>query len=162
MLNILTYDVKSVNQEKNKSFGRWLDGIIEQTGLKKKIIAEKAEINPVSLSRILSGAHGTARETAIALINAINELAGRKIADIDTGLRLAAGYVTKNQADEIRISADGLTEFDKNEVIAFAEFKRTQNIKLSVGQKSEKFIEVSDRETIPVLREGAGANDKKS
>lgn len=101
MLHILTYDVKDVIKEKNNSFGRWFNEIIETTGLKKKRIADKADINPVSLSRILSGEHGIAKPTAIALIEAINELAGREIADMETGLRLVAGIGEKDSRPEL-------------------------------------------------------------
>lgn len=107
MLNVLTSNVKSVQQNTKNAFGKWLDIIIDSSGLKKKIIAKKAGIHPGSLSRILSGEIGVAKETARALINAVNELAGREIADMETGLRLAVGLESEHQT-EVQIIAERL------------------------------------------------------
>ena len=92
MINTLTFCVNTVaKKEKMNGFGKWFKPIVEATDLKKKAIAEKAGIDPVSFSRILNGEHGTAKQTAIDLINAVNELAVRQVADMETGLRLIAG-----------------------------------------------------------------------
>jgi transcriptional regulator with XRE-family HTH domain len=72
-------------------FGKWFRPIVEASGLKKKVIAEAADIDPVSLSRILNGAQGVSISTAVNLAGAINSLSGRTVAEINTARSLAAG-----------------------------------------------------------------------
>lgn len=86
----LTYYVNPVMSDVNK-FGSWFRPIVEASRLKKKVIAEEAGIDPVSFSRILNGAHGASMPTALALVRAINKLAGRELADEETARRLVAG-----------------------------------------------------------------------
>lgn len=83
------------------SFGQWFRRIIEQTGLKQKAIAAEADIDPVSLSRILNGEHGAARETARALVRAINKMTGRTVADEATALSLVAGISQRGRPQNI-------------------------------------------------------------
>lgn len=82
------------------SFRAWFRPIIETTGLKHKAIAAKAEIDPVSFSRILSGAQGVAKDTAAGLARAVNELAGKEIANVETAIRLAVGLPLEPVFDE--------------------------------------------------------------
>ncbi|MEW6361720.1 MAG: helix-turn-helix domain-containing protein [Acidobacteriota bacterium] len=78
-------------QESN-DFAAWFAPIVEASGLKKKVIARRAGINPVSLSRILSGEQkGISPATAAALAQAVNDLTGRPFADVNQARRLAAG-----------------------------------------------------------------------
>lgn len=73
------------------SFGAWLRPIVEQAGLKHKAVAAAADIDPVSFSRILNGAQGVAKETALNLARAVNRLTGREMASEDLAVRLAVG-----------------------------------------------------------------------
>lgn len=75
---------------KPQSFGSIVDHAIEVTGLKKKSVAKEAGIHATSLSRIIAG-EGVARDTAIAVIRAINRMAGREVVNEVEGLK-TAGY----------------------------------------------------------------------
>lgn len=107
----------------DQSFGEWFRPLIEQTGLKKKAIAEHAGIQPESLSRILSG-NGVAKETALSLARSLNELAGREIADEEMAIRLAVGLDAAGpeahfDLDFLRISfkEDNISPEDREELM---------------------------------------------
>lgn len=79
-MNQLAYYAKSVNKiAKNNEFGLLIDKSIDEAKLKKKHVAEEAGIHPTSLSRIISGEMGVARETAILIVKAINKIANREV-----------------------------------------------------------------------------------
>lgn len=87
-----------IHMGNDDSFGAWFRPIVEASGLKQKAIAAEADIDQVSLSRILNGAQGVAKETAMNLARAINTLAGREVANEDTAIRLAVGLKAEGQA----------------------------------------------------------------
>ena len=74
------------------SFGKWFKPFVEMfPQVKKKAIAQRAGISPVSFSRILNEEHGVALATAEGLMRSLNELTGRNAVDIGEGLRIVAG-----------------------------------------------------------------------
>jgi hypothetical protein len=90
--NELTFYVKTMDTKSNsQKFALWLDGIIRSCGLTGKAVAEKAHIKPGSLSRMNSGGAGIKKETAIALMNAVNEMTGKNAAEQSIGLAILAG-----------------------------------------------------------------------
>lgn len=148
MINVLTYDVKrQFELTITMQFGKWLDEIIEQTGIKKRVIAEKAGIKPGSLSRIISGEHGAAKQTAIDLMSAINNISGREVADINTGLQLVAGVRPDNglhpQLEEMMKNIsyrlkEGFTEADKDALFKEMEFAVDVALQRLESRKSAK------------------------
>jgi plasmid maintenance system antidote protein VapI len=73
------------------NFGSLLSSAIDKGKLKKKDVAGSAGIHPTTLSRILSGAIGVSRETAIALVLAVNNLRGQELINEDEALN-ALGF----------------------------------------------------------------------
>lgn len=98
-----------VNPMSSSDFGKWFRAVIESTGLKQNAIAKKAEIDPVSLSRILSGTTGVAIDTARALARAVNEMTGSVVADENKAVRLAVGIDDAGDAPE-RSEVDRLAQ----------------------------------------------------
>ena len=96
----LTFYVnKTVNELQKLAFGKLLEQAIDSAELKKKFVAAKSEVHAVSLSRILKGEYGVKRPTAIRLIDAINETAGRELIDKRKGLEVA-GYSSDDEDTE--------------------------------------------------------------
>lgn len=89
MINVVREKLMENDQKTN--FGRLLSSAIEIAGVKKKLVAAKADIKEGSLSRILNGEHGVKKPTAAKLIEAVNELAGREVINLQDGLAVA-GY----------------------------------------------------------------------
>lgn len=140
--------------DSENAFGRWLEKIIESTGLKKKVIAERADIKPGSLSRILSGETGVAKNTARNLINAINKLVGYDVADLETGLRLAVGLPKENHGlpDKIQdIDYTGLNDDDLEDIAEFVRFKRMKKgLPITVPPQND-IIEFNNPEMFSIL-----------
>jgi transcriptional regulator with XRE-family HTH domain len=82
------------NMALDNVFGPWFRPILEGTHLRHKAVAERAGIAPGSLSRILNGATGVDISTARRLARALNDMAGRPVADEDQAVRLAAGITS--------------------------------------------------------------------
>lgn len=101
MLNKLALYAKTVriSEPKNSDFGALIDLSIEQAGLKKKKVAEKAGIHPTSLSRIISGA-GVERDTATSIVSAINVLSNKSVIDEVHALGLL-GFKSENEDLEL-------------------------------------------------------------
>ncbi len=95
------------------TFGKWFRPILEGSGLKHTALAKAAELNPVSLSRILSGEHGVKVETARDLVRAINRMTGREIADEETAVKLAVGIPPEEPSESLDIPGVGTLSFDK-------------------------------------------------
>lgn len=90
MSNKLTSHVNnSMTEVKENAFGRWVKSLIEEIPFSQAQVANKAGITDVQLSRIVTGVSGVKRDTAENIIGAINELAGREIANKTYGLGLA-------------------------------------------------------------------------
>lgn len=74
---------------KSVDFGKWFANIVNSyPEIKKKAIANKAGISPVSFSRILSGEQGASPLTAEKLMKALNDLLGAEIVKVSEGLKL--------------------------------------------------------------------------
>jgi hypothetical protein len=105
-MNILTCHVnKGVDITQQKEFGAWLGNLIDTYKLKRREVAEVAEIHHVSLSRIIKGEYGVKRPTAIRLIDAINTVAGREIADKSEGLALAGYSSDEEDIERLELEA---------------------------------------------------------
>lgn len=103
MRNVLTSYVKNVSKIKqSKEFGAVINAAIEEVGLKKKDVAEKAGIDLVSLSRIINNVHGAAYDTAVNIIDAINNLANRTVLDKEKTLN-SHGYSQTDPKDTFQI-----------------------------------------------------------
>lgn len=69
----LTIDVNMDSEDKRREFGKWFSGERIKTGLKSKFLADKADIDPVQLSRIENGHSSPKRQTIIDLVEAANK-----------------------------------------------------------------------------------------
>lgn len=112
MMELLTLDVNR-RMDEVLTFGRWFRPILESSGLKHAALAKEAAINPVSLSRILSGEHGIKVETARDLARAINRMTGRDLADEETAVKLAVGIAPEAPSESLDIPGVGTLSFDK-------------------------------------------------
>jgi transcriptional regulator with XRE-family HTH domain len=77
--------------ETTLEFIKWFKPLMESSGLKQRVIAARAGIHPVSLSRIMSGNHGVDPDTALALVEAVNGLVGRELASVREAKIILAG-----------------------------------------------------------------------
>lgn len=85
------------------AFGAWLKAIINKTGLKQIAVADQANIDAVSLSRILNGDRGVSIKTARVLAEAVNGLTGSIQADPETAVRLAVGIEPPEPSPEFDV-----------------------------------------------------------
>ena len=81
-----------------------LRGAIRKTGRRQNAIAEEAGVNPVTLSKILTGGHANPRfETVVAITHATGESVGWLLGE--RGFSLSGA-----QREEVRKAAEVLTE----------------------------------------------------
>lgn len=116
-----------VNKSVENKFPKWIGELIAESGLVGKVVAEKAGIKAGSLSRIFSGEAGIKKETAIALMEAINKMTGRETANLNTGLALWAGIELPpavNVPDFIKaIDFSMFSESDLKDIETFLNYK---------------------------------------
>lgn len=136
---ILTYDVKNVeNLNKNNGFGLLIDKAIDEAGLKKKAVALKAGIHPGSLSRIISGEIGVARDTAISLVRATNRLANRELVNEVEALGLLK-QIADDDAERIEL----MTMYSKRRKLTPAKKEAFRRILDMVDRELDRLYEES-------------------
>jgi hypothetical protein len=107
---VLRNDLAYYAKMSENKFGKWLDNLIDKSGLKKKNIALEAGIHYNSLSRIISGVINVTPETATSVMQALNKLSGRELADINTGLRMVVGMEQDDFSDGFFAGYEKLSE----------------------------------------------------
>lgn len=132
----LTINVKMTDEERVRKFGLWLADNREKAGLAQKFVAEKADVNPVQLSRIENGHSGARKQTVIDIVDSINKYSktGHRV-NKDEALNLA-GFFTNSSGF---IDTSGLDENDKDKVKSFVEFLKTQK-GVFVGETNIKAV----------------------
>lgn len=134
----LTIGVK-MSDEKWRKFGQFLKSEREKAEVPQTIVAKKADIHVVQLSRIENGHSGARRETIQDIVKAINEscVNGHKVnlGEIlnKAGFTSAADPVIP---EELAImDYDGFDKGDLKDIAEYIAFKRAQKLKELEAEK---------------------------
>lgn len=161
--NKLALNANRMKKKGQEKFAKLIDKSIDEAGLKKKNVAEEADIHPTSLSRIIACEQGIADNTAIDLIRAINTLANRNIIDETFALSLIGRTSADNDVyeilDGVHISFSGNSVINESQQTEFIDSVKV----LALGTIIKDRIKESDEKQlitveIPVYRQGKKIN----
>lgn len=135
-------------------FGAWLREKLDTSGLKYNVVAEAAGIDPVQLSRILSGESGTKPAVVIALAERIGIDPGEALEWAGFSRRLYRGWDLSHEISRLMKS---LTPERQLDIVEFARFWHSRFT-------SEEPIRPLNNEAVPIgeiLRQVKSPEERK-